>query len=95
MFEIIVYIFAIWGVVQMASALIGLLIKCSTPAFIIYPMDKDNGDVYCSLKTLSRLNLPMIVIKADDDNTKSLENEFLYADFVSRSDIDDALKTRI
>ena len=95
MFEILVYIFAIIGVVEMMAAVLGLILKSVIPAYIIYPMDNDDGDAHHSLKVLTRLNMPMIVIKADNEDTSSLEKEFLYADFIERSKIDEILKNRI
>ncbi len=95
MFEILVYIFAIIGVVELAAAVLGLILKSTIPAYIIYPMDNDDGDAHHSLKVLSRMNMPMIVIKADGEDTTPLEKEFLYADFIERSTINEILKNRI
>lgn len=95
MFEILVYIFAIIGVVEMAAAVLGLILKSAIPAYIIYPMDNDDGDAHHSLQVLSRMNMPMIVIKADEEDTTALEKEFLYADFVKRSVIGEILNNRI
>ena len=87
MFELFTYIFAIFGVIGTASAIIKLFLRSSVPAVILYPMYHETGDVYTSLKTLSDINLPLIVIKDDNEDTSMLEKEFLYADFVKRSEV--------
>lgn len=88
MFELLLYIFAICGVVQAASAILKIITRSTVPAAIIYPMYHETGDVYSSLKTLSGINLPLIVVREDGDNTEILEKEFLYTDFVDRSDLE-------
>lgn len=87
MFELLLYIFAIWGVVQAASAVLKLITRSTVPAAIIYPMYHETGDIYSSLKILSNINLPLIVVKDDYENTETLEKEFLYSDFISRSEL--------
>lgn len=87
MFELLIYIFAIWGVVQTASIILKLITRSTIPAAILYPISSETGDVYSSLKTLSNINLPLVVIREDGDNTEILEKEFLYADFVDKSEL--------
>lgn len=87
MFELLLYIFAIWGVVQMASAVLKIITRSSIPAAIIYPMYHETADIYSSLKVLSNINLPIIAVREDGDNTEILEKEFLYADFVDKSEL--------
>ena len=87
MFELLLYIFAIWGVVQAAVSVLRLITRSTVPAAIIYPMYHETGDVYSSLKVLSNINLPLVVVRDDSDKTEILEKEFLYADFVDRSEL--------
>lgn len=87
MFELLLYIFAIWGVVQAASAVLKLITRSTVPAAIIYPMYHETGDIYSSLNILSNINLPLVVVKDDYDNTDILEKEFLYADFINKSEL--------
>lgn len=94
MFEILLYIFAVWGVIQTVLALLRFMLGCSVQAAILYPMDLEQGDAYYSLRVLSRLNLPLIVVKADGDDTEILEKEFMYANFVERSELTNYLKER-
>lgn len=92
MFEIILYIFAIFGIIQAARSFIRFCFNISVPAYILYPMYKDDGDNFVALRILSEQNLPLIVVKNDYDDTSSLEKEFLYADFVKKSELSDYLK---
>ena len=95
MFELITYIFAIFGVIGTASAIIKLFLRSSVPAVILYPMYHESGDVYTSLKTLSDINLPLIAVKDDNEDTSTLEKEFLYADFIKRSEIINFIEKRL
>ena len=88
MFELLLYIFAIWGVVQAAATVLKLISRSTIPAAIIYPMYHETGDIYSSLRALSSLSLPLIVVRNDGESTEILEKEFLYADFVDRSDLE-------
>lgn len=94
MFELLLYIFAIWGVVQAASAVITLITRSTVTAAIVYPMYHETADVYTSLKTLSNINLPLIVVREDGDDTEILEKEFLYADFIDKSNLKKYIEQR-
>ena len=85
MFELLLYIFAIWGVVQAAASVLKIITRSTVPAAIVYPMYHETGDVFSSLKVLSNINLPLVVVRDDNYNTEILEKEFLYADFVNKS----------
>ncbi len=92
MFELLLYIFAIWGVIQLVLSLLKFILGCSVQAAVLYPMYREQGDVYYALRILQQTNLPLVVIKNDEDCTESLEKEFLYADFVKRSELATYLK---
>ena len=86
--------FAVFGFLTLIFTIVRFTHRTFTDAAIIYPMYRDDGDAYFSLRTLSSLCMPMIVITADDAETASLKNEFLYADFVPYSEFETFIKQR-
>lgn len=92
MFQWICSIFAVFGLLTAIFALIQFARRSFADAAILYPMYREEGDAYFTLRTLSSLCLPLIVITKDGQDTASLENEFLYANFVSKSEFEDYIK---
>lgn len=86
MFQIFLFSFAGFGLLALVFTAFQLMRRSFTDAVILYPMYREQGDAYFTLRTLSSLCLPMVVITKDGEDFSSLENEFLYADFVSQSD---------
>ena len=86
MFRILLTAFSVFGLFTIAFSLFRFAQRTFTDAAILYPMYRDEGDGYFTLRALSGLGLPIVVITDDNQNTQSLENEFLYAEFVRQSD---------
>ena len=94
MFQLICSIFTVFGLLTAIFSIIQFVRRSFADAAVLYPMYRDEGDAYFTLRTLSGLGLPLIVITDGNHDTTSLENEFLYANFVSKSDFEDYIKQR-
>lgn len=94
MFEILLTLFSVFGLFTILFTLFRFAQRTFTDAVILYPMYRDEGDAYFSLRALSGLGLPLIVITADNENTHSLESEFLYAEFIRHSDFNTFMQER-
>lgn len=86
--------FAVFGFLTLIFTIVRFAHRTFTDAAILYPMYRETGDAYFSLRTLSTLCMPLIVITADDTDTTSLQNEFLYADFIPYSEFETFIKQR-
>lgn len=94
MFETILTVFSVFGLFTILFTLFRFTQRTFTDAAILYPMYRDEGDAYFTLRALSGLGLPIIVITDDNENTGSLQNEFLYAEFIRHSDFDAFIQER-
>lgn len=94
MFEIILTAFSVFGLFTILFTLFRFSQRTFTDAAILYPMYRDEGDAHFTLRALSGLGLPIIVITDDNENTNSLQNEFLYAEFIRYSDFEAFMQER-
>lgn len=88
MFTVVLYIFAVWGVICTVYLALYRLLLSSVQAEILYKLDEEKCDGYSALCCLSECRLPVVVItESETDEVIMLKKDFPQAKFLSRAEL--------